>query len=80
VQGNAVEFVNAAVEAGYPRERTRSFENSEEAGKFMRTFVAPGDLLLLKGSRGVRMEKILDAIDEQHSRGGGRTTATAEKH
>jgi hypothetical protein len=30
--------------------------------------VQPGDLLLLKGSRGVKMEKILDAIDATHAR------------
>ncbi len=68
VQDCAADFLRAAVEAGYPRERTRFFENSQEAAKFIEQFVQPGDLLLLKGSRGVRMERILEAIDDRHQR------------
>jgi UDP-N-acetylmuramoyl-tripeptide--D-alanyl-D-alanine ligase len=68
VQGNAAEFVEAAVTAGHPRERARYFENSSEAGEFLKGFVQRGDLLLLKGSRGVKMEKILEAIDAAHAR------------
>jgi UDP-N-acetylmuramoyl-tripeptide--D-alanyl-D-alanine ligase len=68
VQGNAADFVDAAIAAGYPREWTRFFENSQEAGDFLKQFVKAGDLVLLKGSRGVKMEKILEAIDAKHSR------------
>jgi UDP-N-acetylmuramoyl-tripeptide--D-alanyl-D-alanine ligase len=72
VTGNAGEIVHAAVEAGFPRERTKFFADSVEASKFFSGFVAPGDLLLLKGSRGVKMEKILEAIDLAHSRSIGK--------
>ena len=68
VQGNAAEFVDAAIAAGYPRERTRFFDDSREAADFLKQFVRTGDLVLLKGSRGVRMEKILEAIDALHAR------------
>jgi UDP-N-acetylmuramoyl-tripeptide--D-alanyl-D-alanine ligase len=68
VQGYAADFVDAAVKAGHPQERTRVFANSLEAAKFLELFIAPGDLLLLKGSRGVRMERVLEAIDAQHRR------------
>jgi UDP-N-acetylmuramoyl-tripeptide--D-alanyl-D-alanine ligase len=68
VQGNAAELVRAAVEAGHPKERTRFFENSMEAAKFVRSFVERGDLLLLKGSRGVRMERILESLEAEHKR------------
>jgi UDP-N-acetylmuramoyl-tripeptide--D-alanyl-D-alanine ligase len=68
VQGYALDFVGAAIEAGFPRERTRFFENSEEAAKFLADFVTRGDLLLLKGSRGTRMERVLEAIDARHKR------------
>ncbi len=68
VQGYATDFVDAAVEAGHPQECTKVFANSQEAAKFLELFMAPGDLLLLKGSRGVRMERILEAIDAQHRR------------
>ncbi len=68
VRGHAAEFVRAAVESGHPQERARFFEDSAEAAKFLANFVAPQDLLLIKGSRGVKMEKILEAIDAGHPR------------
>ncbi len=68
VQGYAADLVDAAIEAGHPQERTKFFGNSQEAAKFLEQFIAPGDLLLLKGSRGVRMERVLEAIDAQHRR------------
>lgn len=68
VQGYANDFVDAAIEAGHPRDQAVFFENSQEAAKFLEQFIAEGDLLLLKGSRGVRMEKILEAVDARHPR------------
>jgi UDP-N-acetylmuramoyl-tripeptide--D-alanyl-D-alanine ligase len=68
VRGRASELVRAAVGAGHPEERARYFETSEEAAAFLQGFVSPGDLLLLKGSRGVRMERVLEAIDAAHRR------------
>jgi UDP-N-acetylmuramoyl-tripeptide--D-alanyl-D-alanine ligase len=68
VQGYAADFVDAAVKAGHPRERTQFFENSQDAAKFLESFVTRGDLLLLKGSRGTRMERILEAIEARHRR------------
>jgi UDP-N-acetylmuramoyl-tripeptide--D-alanyl-D-alanine ligase len=68
VQGYARDFVEAAIAAGQPRERTKFFENSQEAAKFFVDFVMPGDLLLLKGSRGTRMERILESLDALHRR------------
>jgi UDP-N-acetylmuramoyl-tripeptide--D-alanyl-D-alanine ligase len=68
VQGCAENLVQGAIEAGQPPERTQFFANSQEAGKFIEGFLDAGDLLLLKGSRGVRMEKVLEAIDARHRR------------
>jgi UDP-N-acetylmuramoyl-tripeptide--D-alanyl-D-alanine ligase len=68
VQGPAEEFVKAAVAAGHPADRAKYFQNSTEAGEFLASVIKPGDLLLLKGSRGVKMEKILEAIDAGHAR------------
>jgi UDP-N-acetylmuramoyl-tripeptide--D-alanyl-D-alanine ligase len=70
VTGDSAEFVYAAVGAGHDKNRTRYFDDSVEAGKFFAEFIRPGDLLLLKGSRGVKMEKILDAIEATHARSG----------
>jgi UDP-N-acetylmuramoyl-tripeptide--D-alanyl-D-alanine ligase len=68
VRGYASDFVAAAVEAGHPQEQTRFFEDSTEAAKFLETFISREDLLLLKGSRGVKMERVLEAIDARHRR------------
>jgi UDP-N-acetylmuramoyl-tripeptide--D-alanyl-D-alanine ligase len=75
VRGNGAEIVNAAIAAGHPAERTQYFENSHEAAAFFEKFITPGDLLLIKGSRGVRMEKILDAIVARHRRAESRSAA-----
>ena len=77
VRGYADEFVRAAVEAGQPLERTQFFENSEEASQFLKKFVTRGDLLLLKGSRGVKMERILEAIESGHRRINSNSPAEA---
>jgi UDP-N-acetylmuramoyl-tripeptide--D-alanyl-D-alanine ligase len=39
-----------------------NFKNSEEAKKFIQDRIKEGDLLLIKGSQGVRMEKIVKEI------------------
>ena len=68
VQGPAEEFVKAAVAAGHPADHAKYFQNSAEAAEFLAKFIRSGDLLLLKGSRGVKMEKILEVIDAHHER------------
>jgi UDP-N-acetylmuramoyl-tripeptide--D-alanyl-D-alanine ligase len=68
VQGCAQDLVQGAIEAGQPPERVQFFANSQEAGEFLEGFLDSGDLLLLKGSRGVRMEKVLEVIDARHRR------------
>ncbi|MCL5288553.1 MAG: Mur ligase family protein, partial [Acidobacteria bacterium] len=42
--------------------RMKFFDTSEEAATFLCEFVEPGDLLLVKGSRGVKMERIVAAL------------------
>ncbi len=36
--------------------------NSREAGEFLKVFVQPGDLVLIKGSQGMRMERTVEAV------------------
>jgi UDP-N-acetylmuramoyl-tripeptide--D-alanyl-D-alanine ligase len=62
VSGNAAQILEGAVAAGFPKERTRFFRTSEEAARFAGSLVEPGDLMLVKGSRGVQMERIVDAL------------------
>jgi len=37
-------------------------EDADEAGRLLADRLAPGDLLLLKGSRGMRMERVIEAL------------------
>ncbi len=81
VQGHAADFVRAAVEAGHPPARARFFENSREAAQFVEEFLERGDLLLLKGSRGVRMETILETIEARRPRSAdGATPGARDPH
>ena len=69
VSGDASEIAAGAVSAGFPLERTKFFRTSEEAARFLEDFLEPGDLLLVKGSRGVKMEVIVDALIARHAPG-----------
>jgi len=42
------------------------FASSEEAANFLGEFLQPGDLMLVKGSRGVKMERVVEALAERH--------------
>ena len=65
VEGHAADFVSGAIAAGHPADRAEFFPSSEVAAKFLVSFVSPGDLILVKGSRGVHMEVIAKALEER---------------
>jgi UDP-N-acetylmuramoyl-tripeptide--D-alanyl-D-alanine ligase len=67
VEGDATQIVEGAVDAGVSRSQTRVFKSSEEAATFLAEFLAPGDLLLVKGSRGVKMERIIESLLAAHA-------------
>ncbi len=52
----------AAIEAGLDSDHVASFANSIDAGKFLQEKIQKNDLVLVKGSQGVRMEKIVKEI------------------
>jgi UDP-N-acetylmuramoyl-tripeptide--D-alanyl-D-alanine ligase len=62
VAGDAAQLIEGAVAAGVPRAQAKFFPSSEEAAKFLGDFVSAGDLLLVKGSRGVKMERVVEAL------------------
>jgi UDP-N-acetylmuramoyl-tripeptide--D-alanyl-D-alanine ligase len=62
VQGDALQLVEGAIAAGVPREWTKFFGTPETAAEFLAGFVKPGDLLLVKGSRSVKMERIVESL------------------
>ena len=59
VRGLARYLVAAAAEAGA---RTHFLDTPEEAGFWLRDNLEAGDLVLLKASRGVRLERALDVL------------------
>ena len=60
IRGAASHIVEAAVEAGMPRGAALFFEDSAEAGEFLRERAHEGDAVMFKGSRGTRVEKALE--------------------
>lgn len=63
VRGLAQQLVEGANEGGLAA--TRYFESSEEASKALIAEVNEGDLILVKGSRGVATDKIVKAMKER---------------
>jgi UDP-N-acetylmuramoyl-tripeptide--D-alanyl-D-alanine ligase len=70
VAGDAAQIVEGAVAAGFSRARVKFFATPQEAAEFMADFIAAGDLLLVKGSRGVKMEQIVESVIARHASPG----------
>ena len=69
VEGDASQIVEGAVAAGIPKTQAKLFSSSEEAAGFLSNFVTAGDLLLVKGSRGVKMERIVESLLARYAAG-----------
>lgn len=52
-------IADEAVKIGMPRENVFSFDGAEEVGEVLEDKIREGDLILVKGSRSMRMEKIV---------------------
>ncbi len=76
VRGLAAQMVEGANEAGL--RRTRYFETSEEAAGAIVAEIKEGDLILVKGSRGVATDKIVSAIRERFPLIGSDQSADAK--
>ncbi len=76
VQGEAENLVRGALDAGHPAARAKFFASSAEAAAFLETLMERGDLLLVKGSRGVKMERIVEALDARFPRAQAEPAAT----
>ncbi len=61
--GNLAYFMaEGSREAGLPAHRVYSYKNSSEGAAEIPSLAEPGDVILVKGSRGIHMEKITDAL------------------
>ena len=62
VQGAAQEIVRAAVDSGMSGSQTHYYADAEAAAEFIKGELRSGDLVLIKGSRSVRLEKIIQRL------------------
>ncbi len=57
---NSVRVLNGALTGGMPQSRARAFTDRDRLVQVLRQLVKPGDVILFKGSRGMRMELALE--------------------
>jgi UDP-N-acetylmuramoyl-tripeptide--D-alanyl-D-alanine ligase len=62
VQGDARFVIEGAVEGVTPASHTRFFPEAGSAGEFLQGLIAPGDVVLVKGSRGVHLESVIELL------------------
>jgi UDP-N-acetylmuramoyl-tripeptide--D-alanyl-D-alanine ligase len=65
-------FLDGAREAGVSSESIKHFDDALAATEFLRSFIKSGDLVLLKASRGIGLDRTVTALtkdspDAQHS-------------
>ena len=59
---NAVGMAVSAIMAGLPRAQAHYFKTSDEAANAFASYVRAGDLVLVKGSRGIRTDLVVDRL------------------
>ncbi len=55
-------LVEEALKRGFDPQRIHAVQDSQEAGRLCRELAAPGDFILVKGSRGMQMEKVFECF------------------
>ncbi len=52
----------AAIEAGMPRDRVLHFSSNDDAGRFVQERMKQGDIVLVKGSRKMQLERVVKEL------------------
>ncbi|HEY3282732.1 MAG TPA: UDP-N-acetylmuramoyl-tripeptide--D-alanyl-D-alanine ligase [Armatimonadota bacterium] len=58
----ATGIAEGALDAGMPKERVYSVMECEAAAPLLRGVIRPGDVVLVKGSRGMKMERLVEEL------------------
>ncbi len=58
----SVALLDGARHAGFTEEKLHHFAGAESAATFLKTFLRPGDLVLIKASRGIGLDRIVTAL------------------
>ena len=64
VRGVSRSMVEEARQTGHFDHAAFFFDEPEEAGEFLRSYIRPGDAILFKGSRGTHIERALAAMED----------------
>ena len=59
---NAVYYIDGAVKKGFDENKCKHFDSREELAEYLKTLVSQGDTVLLKGSRGMKLEEVYNAM------------------
>ncbi len=62
VGGKSIFMADEAKKNGLPQENVWYFASSEEAGRELQNLIREGDIILVKGSQSIRMEKIVKEL------------------
>ncbi|MDD5109904.1 MAG: UDP-N-acetylmuramoyl-tripeptide--D-alanyl-D-alanine ligase [Patescibacteria group bacterium] len=58
----ARDIARGAQQAGFPEEKVFTFSDAGTAGRFLQDRIHPGDVLLVKGSQAVRLERLVKEL------------------
>jgi UDP-N-acetylmuramoyl-tripeptide--D-alanyl-D-alanine ligase len=57
-------LLSGAREAGFAGDKLHHYDDAQSAAEFLRDFIEPGDLVLVKASRGIGLDKTVTALQE----------------
>lgn len=63
-------LAESAIDAGLDEDSVLQFDDSLQAGEYLKTIIKEGDIILVKGSQSTRMEKVVYEIMAEPARAG----------
>src|SRR5437763_1178088 len=62
-------LLDGARQAGFRDDKLHHFDDAQSAGEFLKTFIRPGDLVLIKASRGIGLDRTVNILTNGHAEG-----------